>query len=549
VPRRQLPAEAVVNLRHRLAQLPPRSTERRALIQETAQLYGISPDTLYRALRERSQPRALRRSDYGVPRVMPQANLERYCEVIAALKIRTSNRKGRHLSTGEAIRLLEDQGVLTPDGHLQAPKGHLKKTTVNRYLKQWGYDRNRLLRQPPAVRFQAEQSNDCWQFDLSPSDLKQVKSPVWMEPGRGHPLLMLYSVVDDRSGVAYQEYHGVYGEDVEAALRFLFAAMSPKSVEEFPLQGIPRMLYMDNGLIARSLVFQKVMDYLGVEVRTHLPQGKDGRRVTARSKGKVERPFRTVKEMHETLYHLHEPETEPEANAWLMQFLLHYNRQPHRSEPHSRMEDWLANLPSSGIRQMCSWERFCTFAREPERRKVASDARVAIDGVPYEVDPDLAGETVLLWWGLFDNELYVEHQERRYGPYLPAGGPIPLHRYRRFKKTPTQLRTDRIEALAQQLALPGTEFDSSSQSPQRPLCVAFPVQPFVDPDPFQELVFPSVIAAKLAIAEVLGCPLAKLTPEQRTQIDTILSQSLNKQEVLKQIRASLKPAPGRFHAE
>jgi hypothetical protein len=39
---------------------------------------------------------------------------------------------------------------------------------------------------------------------------------------------MLYSVVDDRSGVVYQEYHCVYGEDVEAALRFLFAAMTPK---------------------------------------------------------------------------------------------------------------------------------------------------------------------------------------------------------------------------------------------------------------------------------------------------------------------------------
>ena len=28
---------------------------------------------------------------------------------------------------------------------------------------------------------------------------------------------MLYSVVDDRSGVYYQEYRCVYGEDVEAA--------------------------------------------------------------------------------------------------------------------------------------------------------------------------------------------------------------------------------------------------------------------------------------------------------------------------------------------
>lgn len=38
-----------------------------------------------------------------------------------------------------------------------------------------------------------------------------------------------------------------------------------------------------------------------------------------------------------------------------------------------------------------------------------------------EVDSDLAGETVVLWWGLFNNELYVEYKEQRYGPYLPVG--------------------------------------------------------------------------------------------------------------------------------
>ncbi len=217
--------------------------------------------------------------------------MERYCEVVAALKLRTSNRKGHHLSTNEAIRLLEEYGVETPNGHLQAPRDLLKRPTVNRYLKQWGYDRSTLLRPPPAVRFQADHSNDCWHFDLSPSDLKQIKAPEWMQDGPGRPVLMLYSVVDDRSGVAYQEYHGVYGEDVEAALRFLFAAMSPKSEADFPFQGIPQMLYMDNGPIARSQVFQQVMRYLGVEVRTHLPQSQTGRKAAARAKGKVERPF------------------------------------------------------------------------------------------------------------------------------------------------------------------------------------------------------------------------------------------------------------------
>src|SRR5947207_11428852 len=108
---------------------------------------------------------------------------------------------------------------------------------------------------------------------------------------------------------------------------------------------------MDNGPIARSHVFQQVMRYLGIDVRTHMPRGSDGRRVTARAKGTVERPFRTVKEMHETLYHFHVPHNEDEAHAGLFQFVLRYNTMNHRSESHSRLEDWLRNLPASGIRQ------------------------------------------------------------------------------------------------------------------------------------------------------------------------------------------------------
>ena len=82
------------------------------------------------------------------------------------------------------------------------------------------------------------------------------------------------------------------------------------------------MIYTDHGPVARSQEFQQIMRYLDIDVRAHLPQGKDGRRVTARSKGKVERAFRTVKEMHETLYHFHEPKDEEESNAWLINFLV-----------------------------------------------------------------------------------------------------------------------------------------------------------------------------------------------------------------------------------
>lgn len=537
--KKQIPEEAITVLQRRLAGLPSRTARRRQIIQETASLYGISEQSLYRALARRARPKALRRSDHGQPRVLPVEQLERYCELIAAMKVRTSNKKGRHLSTPEAIRLIEQFGVQTPEGLAQAPVDLLKTTTVNRYLQQWGYDKSTWTRQPVAVRFQAEKSNECWQFDLSPSDLKHVKEPLWIKPERGAPTLMLFSIVDDRSGACYQEYRCVYGEDTEAALRFLYNAMAPKA-EGFPF-GIPQMIYMDNGPIARSHVFQQVMRYLNVQIRTHLPEGKDGRRVTARSKGKVERPFRTVKEMHETLYHFHQPKNEEEANAWFLNFLARYNGMQHRSEPHSRIEDWLQNLPPSGVRSMCSWERFCTFAREPERRKVGSDARVTVEGVAYEVDPELAGEEVVLWWGLFDNELYVEHRDKRYGPYIQVGGPIPLNRYRAFKKTRAEKRADRIEELAGKLALPRAAVAGLPDGawPVEPVNREVVVSPFVDPDPFQEFTYPNAVAAKRAIADYLGKPLAKLDPDKLEEIDKIVNTTLEKKKILEAVRQCL----------
>ena len=358
------PGEALVDLRRRLALLSPRDPARTEVMAHAAAAYGVSIWTIYRALRGLTRPKSVRRSDHGSTRAAPAAEMERYAEIIAALKIRSSNKKGRHLSTARAIRLLEEDGVETPEGLVRAPAGLLKRATVDRVLRASGLDHARVTRPVAAVRFQAKRSNELWQFDMSPSDLKQVEAPLWIEQGRGKPTLMLFSVVDDRSGVVYDEYRCVYGEDAESALRFLFNAMAPKPEAELPFQGIPAAIYMDNGPVSRSKVFQSVMGSLGVRVLTHLPPSQAERRTAARAKGKVERPFRTIKEVHETLYHFHKPKDEAEANLWMRRALVTYNNGDHRSEPHSRIEDWLKHLPASGVRAMCSWERFCAFARD-----------------------------------------------------------------------------------------------------------------------------------------------------------------------------------------
>ncbi len=525
----RIPAETLLALKTRLAGLPPRSATRREEVGRTAAFFSVSPSTIYRSLKSLHQPKGLKRADRGKPRGIPERDLVMYCEIIAALKIRTSNRKGRHLSTNRAIELLEEHGVRTPDGHVQPSPGLLKRSTVNRWLKDWGFDHPRMTRATPVTRFEAQQSNACWQFDISPSDLKHIAQPAWVDPRRGQPMMMLYSVVDDRSGVSWQEYRCVYGEDAESALRFLFNAMAPK--EDTAFQGIPELIYLDNGPVAKSLVFQTVMERLGVEWKTHMPAGSDGNRVTARSKGKVERPFRSVKEAHETLYHFHEPATEAEANLWLTNFINKYNDKPHRREPHSRIEDWVANLPDSGIREMCSWERFCAFAREPERRTVASDARVSIDGTYYEVDSNLAGEEVLLWWGLFDHELFVEWNDRRYGPYRPHGGPIPLHRYRKRKKSLREKRAESVARLAEVISLPRTAVGGFDLDAPQAEVVPLPRVKFSDPDPWGQIAYENELSARRAISYQLDRPLAELSPDDRAFVGDLVGRTLNKVEI------------------
>jgi hypothetical protein len=159
-------SEALINLRRRLDALPPRHPDRAAMLAPTAALYGVSRATLYRALRLHLRPKAARRADRGQPRKLSLAEVERYCEIIAALKLRTGNKKGRHVSTARAI---DDDAARrrTPEGLIKLAPGTLTRPTADRYLRAWGYDHVRLTRAPAAVRFQARRSNELWQFDMT----------------------------------------------------------------------------------------------------------------------------------------------------------------------------------------------------------------------------------------------------------------------------------------------------------------------------------------------------------------------------------------------
>ena len=86
MPRKTLPAEALVDLSTRLATLPSRSYERRLLIATIAQAYGVSDPTLYRALAEQGRPKSLRRAECGVRRLLSADETDDLADTVCKIR-------------------------------------------------------------------------------------------------------------------------------------------------------------------------------------------------------------------------------------------------------------------------------------------------------------------------------------------------------------------------------------------------------------------------------------------------------------------------------
>ena len=139
---------------------------------------------------------------------------------------------------------------------------------------------------------------------------------------------------------------------------------------------------------------------------------------------------------------------------------------------------------------------------------------------------------------MFDQELFVEQGEERWGPYHPVHGPIPLHRYRKHRKSRREHRADKVGELAAKLDIP-----RSAVSGETDIIVMAsgvdaraPARPFVDPDPFHELTFANPLAARRAIADEIRLPLATLSAEDRAFIDRLLAETLSRPLIIAAVR-------------
>lgn len=512
----KIPLEILYRLDEKITNLPSQGKLRRELIHEVAVRSQLSDSTIYRQLKLlmlHPNERAVRK-DKGCPKIIKEEVLHHYCQLIAAMKIRSMNGKKHILSTKQCIKFLEEDGVKVKEQTFTATKGLLKVTTVNRYLNHYLISPDDILTEPTVNHFEASYSNQCWQLDITPSELHRLPSQHPDDPRR----LFSFSVIDDKSGLTYSRYYLAEGEDTLTALDFLYHAFSKMTDDDIELYGIPDFIYTDNASFVKSKLFMRVMAKLGIQVLTHLPRGKGGRKTTARAKGKSERLHRSIKTMVEPRYKFDLPKTLDHANACLAELAIELGQKKHRSQNITRHQVWKANLPAHATLSICSQEHYSLLLREPVERAVKSDATVQLNSVHYQLSPQFAGEDVIILVSLDKTHINIEYREQEYGPFLPVEAPTPFGEYHHHKKAAKEQAADNVVELSTVISLRLPDYET--QAKRAPLNVNVNLLPgYVKKHS-------SSLEAKLALAKHLGKPLSLLTEKQRQFIDALTEQTL-----------------------
>ena len=297
------------------------------------------------------------RTDNGMTRAIPRA--------VADLLLETKD-KNRALSVPLLIDEVRKTGKV-PEELTLAP------ATVYRLLLQHGLSKAVVTDNSSKDRrhFAYEQAGELWMSDVmhGPSvplnDQKKKKA-------------YLIAFIDDATRIVpYAAF--AFSENT--------AAFLPVFEQAILRRGIPKRLYVDNGAAYRSHHLAIVCAKLGVTLihaRPYQPQGK----------GKQERYFRTVRmQFLAALSPSALTSLEALNRAFWAWVESEYHQAPHRGLGGECPADRWAQR-SDEIR-LAGSDLSDLFLFE-QKRKVQRDRTVSLDGVLYEVDASLVGDTVVL---------------------------------------------------------------------------------------------------------------------------------------------------------
>jgi transposase InsO family protein len=350
----------------RHVRVSPHSLERWLYMYKRHGIQGITPKA---------------RADNGRARVLSEAAVGRIHEIRGQFQY----------ITGKAIykKLIQEGLVNAKDVSL---------ASVQRYL------RNNGLKPAPAdpreVRaFEMETANDCWQTDGS-------EGPVITIDGK-RTKTVLIALIDDASRMILhaQFYTSENSINMQDAFR--------KAAAKF---GIPKKIFLDNGGAFNNLQLQLICASLGT-VLVHC------RPYVAKSRGKVERLFRTIKDgwMNATDWNLFS--SLEDIDASLAEYLAkEYTNTKHGSLPCSPKQRFMQDYES--IRHIPAAELDLHFLHRQIRR-VTNAATIRLFNMEYEVPQQYIGSKINIRYLPSDiSELFI----------FSDGGEM-LHTIRPVKKT------------------------------------------------------------------------------------------------------------------
>jgi putative transposase len=280
-------------------------------------------------------------------------------------------------SVEQIIFLLEQRNLVN--------EGAVAASTLARHLRKAGLSRKELLRGEiqGKKRFEAEFVHALWQSDFQHT--MYIPDPRRLGK-RKKAILCL--ILDDRSRyVVYCRFHW------DEKLPKLEEALK-KAILHF---GIPEQFYCDNGAAFSSHHLARICGKLGINLTHSRPYKPQGR-------GKVERLFRFIDTsfVPEAYREVESGKvtTLDDLNALLMAWIDgYYHQKVHGTTgqtPQERLrqeERPMRRKSLAELQEIFLWEEF---------RKVDAACCIRLDGNQYEVDPELAGQQVLLRYDPFD---------------------------------------------------------------------------------------------------------------------------------------------------
>jgi transposase InsO family protein len=251
---------------------------------------------------------------------------------------------------------------------------HLAPATVHRLLSRHGL-MDKKLGTPTSKdrrRFAFDKAGELWMSDV-------MHGPTVMAEGRKRKSYLLAMLDDATRIVPYAAF----------ALSENTAAFLPVLRQAVLRRGVPTRLYVDNGSAYRSHHLSLVCAKLGIALihaRPYQPQGK----------GKQERWFRTVRmQLLPTLAPSDTASLEA-LNRRLWAWVEgEYHHSPHKGlDGVTPLDRWTMSAQNvSLVGPGVDLDELFLFE---QKRKVQRDRTVSLNGIVYEVDASLVGETVTL---------------------------------------------------------------------------------------------------------------------------------------------------------